>query len=447
MNSRKTFKLTRIKGLMILSFTLLIAFSAQWLYSQYNNEKNQLQKDLTRLFTRTQDDISDSLIWLNVVDPVLQVPHTKSGECDMYGGYEGIMRYRDQTLTEKQGTRQLLNKVQSISKEREKELFRTDTMVFKDAFNLNMNEQGYDSFTAHWIHANQANMAIAKNDIFIMSNYFTNEHGVVVKNYEGYLLKQMLMPCVFIIFLIVVTSIAFRTIYSSLKKQISLATLKDDFISNMSHELKTPVATVKVALEALKNFNVMEQPERSREYLEMAVLEMNRLELLVNRALSTSLMESGELALQKETCDLQTLTEEVMLAMQPKLIHNSATVQLETVGSNFLSHLDKMHTQGVLINLIDNSIKYGIKPVEIKIKLTETADSIQLSVTDNGPGIPEEYRSKVFEKFFRVPSGNTHNAKGYGLGLSYAAQVMRQHMGSIRVANIPEGGCRFTLTF
>lgn len=430
MNSRKTFKFTRIKGLMVLSFTLLVAFSAHWLFSQYNNEKNQLQKDLTRLFTSTQDDISDSLLWINVVDPVIQ--KNNSGKSSPVA---------------RQEARLLLNNVQNISKERQKEMFRTDTMVFKDVFNLNMQEHGFDSFTTHWIHTNQENLAIARNDIFIMSSYFTDEHGIVIKNYENYLLKKMLTPCIFILFLLTITAIAFRTTYISLRKQLSLAMLKDDFISNMSHELKTPVATVKVALEALKSFNVMDQPERSKEYLEMAVLEMNRLELLVNRALSTSLLESGELALQKETCDLQQLTEEVMLAMQPKLIHNGANVRLETTGGNFLSYLDKMHTQGVLINLIDNSIKYGIQPVEIKIKLTETADSIQLSVTDNGPGIPEEYRSKVFEKFFRVPSENKHNTKGYGLGLSYAAQVMRQHMGSIRVANIPEGGCRFTLTF
>jgi signal transduction histidine kinase len=445
MKSRKTFKLTRIRALMILSFTLLIAFSGHWLYSQYNNEKNQLQKDLTRLFTNTQDDISDSLLWIKVVDPVLQ-KHAKSCEGDMYGGYEGIMKYRDEHPTSKQETRLLLNKVKNTSESEEKELFRTDTMVFNDIFNLNMQEQGYD-FTTQWIHANKESVAIAKNDIFIMSSYFTDEHGVVIMNYERYLLKRMFTPVIFILFLLATIAIAFRTTYISLKKQMSLAVLKDDFISNMSHELKTPVATVKVALEALKNFNVLNQPERTKEYLEMAVLEMNRLELLVNRALSTSLMESGELSLQKETCDLQKLTEEVIMAMQPKLIHHDAKVELEAIGTNFLSHLDKMHTQGVLINLIDNSIKYGIQPVVIKIKLTETADSVQLSVTDNGPGIPEEYRQKVFEKFFRVPTGNKHNAKGYGLGLSYAAQVMQQHMGSIRVANIPEGGCRFTLTF
>lgn len=439
MNNGKTSRLPRIKALMLLSFTLLIAFSAHWLVAQYNNEKHQLQKDLSALFINVQEDISDSLLWANVVNPVLAAADTTKGT---YGSLAA--NTKDPIVA--RGTRMVLNNVKKLSKSQEKELFRTDTMVFNDIFNLSMKEQGYD-FTTEWVHTNDRNNTIAKNDIFIMSSFFTDEHGIVVKNYQSYLTRKMLYPCIFILFLLTITAIAFRTTYLSLVKQMKLSILKNDFISNMSHELKTPVATVKVALEALKNFNVMQQPERSREYLEMAVLEMNRLELLVNRSLSTSLLESGKLAMQKEECNLRTLTEEVMLAMQPKLLLHEAKVVLETTGNNFSSHLDKMHTQGVLINLIDNSIKYGVKPVEIKITLTETADTIQLCVSDNGPGIPEEYREKVFEKFFRVPTGNKHNAKGYGLGLSYAAQVMQQHMGSIRVVNIPEGGCRFTLTF
>jgi K+-sensing histidine kinase KdpD len=442
MKSAPSQKLRNIRILMILSFSLLVAFSAHWLSSQYDREKNQLQKDLTKLFNNVQEDISDSLLWLNVVQPVLHAPVC---EDSTRRSYEEFATFRQGQVNE-QGTRMLLKNVKKLSKSEEKQLFRSDTIVFNDIFNQRMQSQGWD-FTSKWVHASDTNKEEAKNNIVIMSRFFTNEHGVIISNYQPYLTRRMLTPCLFVIFLLAITGIAFRTTYISLKKQMSLATLKDDFISNMSHELKTPVATVKVALEALYSFNALQQPERSREYLEMAVMEMNRLELLVNRALSTSLLESGRLSLQKEKTDLKKLTEEVIWGMQPRLLQHEAKVILETTGSNFISLLDKLHTQGVLINLIDNSIKYANRPAEIKIQLTEEQDSIQLSVTDNGPGIPEEYRERVFEKFFRVPAGNKHNTKGYGLGLSYAAQVMQQHMGSIRVANLPQGGCRFTLTF
>lgn len=439
MKVRKTQKLDRIKALMFVSFTLLLAFSAHWLISQYERERTHLQKDLTKLFNNVQDDISDSLLLLEVVKPIINLDTTA------HNGYEGIAAAGDDP-TSKKATSLLLKNVKQRSKAEEKQLFRTDTMVFNDVFNQSMKKEGWD-FTTTWVEIDSNRLPQENDDILIINNYFANDHGVIISDFKPYLVRRMLTPSVFIVFLLVITAIAFRSTYLGLKKQISLAILKDDFISNMSHELKTPVATVKVALEALHNFNVMQQPERSKEYLEMAVVEMNRLELLVNRALSTSLLESGKLSLQKEECDLKQLTEEVILGMQPKLLKNDAKVILETSGYNFSSNLDKMHTQGVLINLIDNSIKYGVKPVEIRISLTEQDDCIQLSVTDNGPGIPEEYTERVFEKFFRVPTGNKHNAKGYGLGLSYAAQVMSQHMGSISVANIPTGGCKFTLTF
>lgn len=440
MSANKGYKITRIKSLMLLSYTMLIAFAGHWLYTQYVNEKNQLQKDIAKLFTNVQEQISDSLLWEKVVNPSL------NGHAIAQVQVADTLRLAAgaDPITE-QGVRQVLKNVRKLSKAEEKEMFRVDTIVFNEIFTQRMHDHGWD-FSSQWVNT-KSNPRRADGDIFIMSNFFTSEYGVVIRHYASFLAKRMLPQVFFILFLLAITAIAFRTTYISLKKQMGLTELKDDFISNMSHELKTPVATVKVALEALNNFNVMEHPERSKEYLQMAVIEMSRLELLVNRALSTSLLESGKLALQKEKYDLKALTEEVLLGLQLKLQQHDAKVVLETVGNNFLSSVDKMHTQGVLINLIDNSIKYGVKPVEIKITLTEQDETIQLAVADNGPGIPEEYSERVFEKFFRVPTGNRHNTKGYGLGLSYAAQVMQQHMGSISVANIPNGGCRFTLTF
>ena len=179
----------------------------------------------------------------------------------------------------------------------------------------------------------------------------------------------------------------------------------------------------------------------------MAAAEMDRLELLATRVLNTSLLESGRIYLQQETYDLKMLIEEVLQSMQPRFQKNEAKISLHVTGDNFLIPVDKLHMQGVLVNLLDNSLKYGDKPIHIDIQLTENNGAIRMALTDNGPGIPEEFREKVFEKFFRVPTGNRHNIKGHGLGLSYAAQVMRQHNGSIRVNNVAAGGCMFTLSF
>jgi len=214
----------------------------------------------------------------------------------------------------------------------------------------------------------------------------------------------------------------------------------------MSHELKTPIATVKLALEALYKYNVIDDPKTGREYLEMASSEMDRLELLATRVLNTALFDAGKIYLNLEQYDLKKLVNEVVQNMQLRIANQGARVSLETRGDNFEVAIDKLHMQGVLVNLIDNSLKYAVGHASIHITLEEKGGNIQLALSDNGPGIPEEYVERVFEKFFRVPTGNRHNTRGYGLGLSYAAQVMRQHNGNIWVNNLATGGCKFTLT-
>jgi signal transduction histidine kinase len=319
-----------------------------------------------------------------------------------------------------------------------------DTIAFNELFVTELRHNGWN-FNSEWINNSDSD----KNgrNIFIKSDFFTRDNGVIVGNYDGYLVRRMVPQLLFALILLVVTAGASVVSYRSLKAQIKLGNMKDDFISNMSHELKTPIATVKVALEALGNFNAIDNPQLGREYLGMATSEMNRLELLATRVLNTALLENGKIYLQREACNLHELVTEAIQSMQLKLDQNDASVAVTVQGNNFMIAVDKLHLQGVIVNLLDNSIKYALEPANIHIALTENNGTVQLSVTDNGPGIPEEYKEKVFEKFFRVPNGNRHNTKGYGLGLSYAAQVMRQHNGRIAVENVASGGCVFTLSF
>ena len=332
-----------------------------------------------------------------------------------------------------------------ISGPEAKKLFTTDSIIFNDLFTFQMRQNGWN-FSSQWID-NIDSEKKAANAIFIKSNFFTDANGLVISNYKHYLFWKLLPQIIFVLILLAITATAFLVTFKSLKAQIKLSTLKDDFISNISHELKTPIATVKVALEALNNYNIIDDPRLSREYLGMATSEMDRLELLATRVLNTSLLDAGKIYLQQETHNLKTMVEEILQNMQPRFRQNEAKVFFTATGNNFLVNIDKLHMQGVLVNLLDNSLKYRLAPVNININLTEDNGAVQLSLTDNGPGIPDEYLKKVFEKFFRVPTGNRHNTKGHGLGLSYAAQVMRLHNGNIQVNNIPEGGCIFTLTF
>jgi two-component system phosphate regulon sensor histidine kinase PhoR len=179
----------------------------------------------------------------------------------------------------------------------------------------------------------------------------------------------------------------------------------------------------------------------------MAGQEMNRLDQLISKVLDQSLIGEQKQVIKPQLSDLRYLIKNVLLSLQPRLAARRASVKFNFLEMNESVMVDPLYFQGVLINLIDNSLKYGPENPEIGIFLWQGIESVYIEVSDNGPGIPKKYISRVFDKFFRVPTGDTHNIKGYGLGLSFAALVMKQHQGSISVKNLGQGGCAFTLRF
>lgn len=265
-------------------------------------------------------------------------------------------------------------------------------------------------------------------------------------NTVPYVLKRLTLPIFFSVLLLGITMLAFVLLYRNILQQKRLAQLKNDFISNITHELKTPVATVSVAIEALKNFSAIEDPQRTKEYLDISSNELQRLNLLVDKVLKLSMFEKKEVELSYESVNLKTIVEEVLLSLKLQFEKHGATVTLNAKGDMHLQG-DLLHLQSVVFNLLDNAIKYSKDAPVIDIEMEEKNNSIQLKFTDNGIGIPAAYKEKIFEKFFRIPQGDTHNAKGYGLGLSYAAQVIKKHGGSISVDSKATGtGTTFMIT-
>lgn len=263
-------------------------------------------------------------------------------------------------------------------------------------------------------------------------------------NTKPYLFRRIASPIIFSLLLLGITVLAFVLLYKNLLKQRRLGEIKNEFISNISHELKTPVATVGVAIEALSSFNAMQDPERTKEYLDISANELQRLSLLIDKVLKLSMFEKKEMDLTYEDTDLKEITEEVLLSLKLQFEKQHATVSLDVKGDVRIQG-DRLHLQSVIFNLLDNALKYSKENPVIHIEIAESGDEIIFSINDNGIGIAPEYREKVFEKFFRVPHGNTHNAKGYGLGLSYVAQVIQKHQGSIRVQSQLGSGTSFII--
>ncbi|HMU45057.1 MAG TPA: HAMP domain-containing sensor histidine kinase [Chitinophagaceae bacterium] len=275
---------------------------------------------------------------------------------------------------------------------------------------------------------------------------FTNPTRYQIKlgNTFPYIVKQISLPILFSVLLLGITVISFWLLYKNMLKQQRLAELKNEFISNITHELKTPIATVGVAIEALKNFNAIQNPERANEYLDISSNELQRLNLLVDKVLKLSMFEKKAIELKFETIDAAELINEVVASLKLQLEKKNASIDINCQGDLHLQG-DRLHLQSVIFNLLDNSLKYSKENPVINISGKEIDGWIELKVRDNGIGIPAEYQNKIFDKFFRVPHGDTHNAKGYGLGLSYVAQVITGHGGTVS-ADSPSGeGTIFTI--
>ena len=259
-----------------------------------------------------------------------------------------------------------------------------------------------------------------------------------------YLFRRINVPILLSVFIVGFTIFSFVLLYKNMLRQKRLSDIKNEFISNITHELKTPIATVSVAIEALRSFNASMDPQRSKEYLDISANELQRLSLLVDKVLKLSMFENKEIDLKYEALNMQALIQEVASSMRLQFEKKNAVVSITAEGDTGFEG-DRLHMVSVIFNLLDNALKYSYDNPTINIASVGTANKINLIITDDGIGIPEEYREKVFEKFFRVPTGNLHNAKGYGLGLSYVAQVVKKHKGTIKVDPVDSGGSKFVI--
>ena len=264
-------------------------------------------------------------------------------------------------------------------------------------------------------------------------------------NTVPFLLKRISVPILFSVFLVAFTILSFSLLYRNLLRQRRLADIKNEFISNITHELKTPIATVSVAIEALRSFNASMDPQRSKEYLDISANELQRLSLLVDKVLKLSMFEKKEIELRYEPLDMKDLVQEVTSSMRLQFEKKGAKVTTHAEGDTHLEG-DRLHLVSVIFNLLDNALKYSTDDAEISLVIKGMSNKVQLIIADSGIGIPAEYQHRIFEKFFRVPTGNLHNAKGYGLGLSYVSHVITKHHGNIRVESQEGDGSKFYIT-
>ena len=502
-------KLMQIRLLMILSMIILTLFVGHWLNDRYIQEQQALKKTLSFEFEMTQDQVFDSLATINIVEPFMIKMKSEYKTIDsIIGKGNTVNKYTIEIDTIPEGNHVIMGKGKPlhITNTGEEELieikvldsksdglpkvhkakqtfiqigapkgkYQKEMMLQslklmlehnKDSIKLNDNlkfsfNDAFDStvfindfqqklkndkLVSFWVSDLSIDTLGDTSALLFKSDFAGNNTFIEVKNTGYYYLKKLSPNILFALFLLIIVGVAFLFTFRTLKKQLLLNEMRNDFVANVSHELKTPVSTVKVALEAIQKYKLTDDPVKTNEYIDMASQELKRLESLISNVMISSIEDKHQTVIRKEKTDLNEITNDVLLSLKTAIENKQAQITIIPPNESVEVFADKIHMKGVIYNLIDNSLKYSDKTPEIEIRFDTKPDKQIIKVTDNGPGIPSEYSDKVFDKLFRVPTGDTHNVKGHGLGLNYASTIIFQHGGNISVQNNKNSGCTFTI--
>jgi two-component system, OmpR family, phosphate regulon sensor histidine kinase PhoR len=234
------------------------------------------------------------------------------------------------------------------------------------------------------------------------------------------------------------------SLYALLKEK-RLSDMKKDFINNMTHELKTPIANIAVASEMLKNPPLSMSIEKMKHYADIIQKENKRLEEQVERVLTMAFLEDNHFDLKREKIDINALLEGILTNFSPRVTKRNGHIQFENKAAKPIIEADKLHLTNVIFSLLDNADKYSPDKPMITLETKNTPHGLRLTISDKGIGIVKDAQKMVFDKFYRVQTGDIHDVKGFGLGLTYAKMIVEAHGGLIQVDSQPFQGSRFSI--
>ncbi len=466
--------------LMWPSMVVLTGFLAIYLYKAYQAEKDNLKKEVGYLFVNAVNSIEGGLInqlmfrsdsFNNKFEFTTDIkadsvkvmvinaqedqtiahngPHplkilTQKKEIGPKGGItiKREISEDNRSLHQTEGVislilRSSVNKGMSIDS-----LHRTLSTVnnisdsLKEKFDLNLQRAGIpihytlnqyaDTGQVSW---NEKNIAGTYHDLA------TNEKFDVLLQPEPWLILKKLWAEFFLaLLLLACLGLAFYSMTTTIRREKNLLEAKSDFIQNMTHELKTPISTVRVALEALHEFDGINDVAKRDDYLRISRNELDRLSLLVDRVLSMSNIDRALPAAQKEIIPLTQLVTNITETLQLQTEKQHTRILIHQSEPDISLYADPQWVSGIVYNLLDNALKYSDKEEpQIDIYINKNQDQVELIVKDNGPGIGSDHQQKIFEKFYRVPRGNVHTVKGHGLGLAFVWRLVKEMGGVISI--------------
>jgi two-component system phosphate regulon sensor histidine kinase PhoR len=253
------------------------------------------------------------------------------------------------------------------------------------------------------------------------------------------MLPLLLISALFMAIIVLAFVFTIRTIF----RQKRIGEIRNDLVNNLTHELKTPISTIGLACEALADPSMPKTEQQVRTFVAMIRDENKRLGALVENVLQSAVLESGHMVLKRVDLDLHVLVQDVARSSGIQVSRRNGRIDLDLKAEIHHVSGDRIHLTNLLYNLIDNAVKYAEREPRIRIATRSDDQGVTLSVADNGIGIAPSEQRKIFDRLYRVPTGNIHNAKGFGLGLSYVRTVVERHGGRIKVESVPGSGSTF----
>ena len=266
---------------------------------------------------------------------------------------------------------------------------------------------------------------------------FPSKTSFLRGDYNNWLFSTLILMIVILFFSL--------TLYIILKQK-RLSEVQKDFINNMTHEFKTPISTIKVSSEVLSSPGILSDPSRVEKYVNIIKSENDRLQQQVDQVLRMADIETETSRLNKEEIEIHEILREIGEQMEARLVKLKGSISYDLSALDSKVYADKLHLKNVISNLIDNAIKYSPEKVEINIRTKNEAKGLVLEVEDKGIGISKDQQKRIFDKFYRVPKGNIHNVKGFGLGLNYVWNVVKNHHWKIDVESTINEGSKFILS-
>ncbi|MCF2736515.1 sensor histidine kinase [Bacteroides caecigallinarum] len=425
----------------VISVVMIAAYEGYWLSGLYKSQRQSLEMQISSLISKSElaaysfqlkrEQLTDSIAFLSS-DNLSKIVSIKR-DSSSGNKIRSISVYR----------RDDFNKQVASSVTSPEFYEMMDSILFQNFKEAGIDEIFRPLYTQEFVSNVNLDSVVRNGYIIVKSTLGKTPYFYDTGLMTGYILLNMSGIIFTSLMVVAIVIFSFWFFIRTLKKQMELDEMKSSFTSNITHELKTPIAVAYAANDALLNYGLADNPVKREEYLLDTREQLEKLSALVERILSMSMKERGNFRLDVSETNIRDMFEKIVQETRLRTA-KACDIQIEA-DENLTAVFDAKLMSSVVSTLVDNAVKYSGESVRILLKAIRKSDKLFISVSDNGIGIAQEHQRHVFEKFYRVPHGDVHEVKGYGIGLYFAKTIVERHGGRISLTSTPGEGSTFTI--